>query len=94
MSREKQIEEMAKVANDFWKSTVRASLPEAFAMWFAEHLYNAGYRKQNEGEWIIGEFESPVCSACGKVSLKNGYEEYVKSNFCPNCGARMKGGAE
>ena len=46
--------------------------------------------KQSEGEWningtvgnIIGNWR---CSACNGVSLKD-------SNFCPNCGAKMKGG--
>lgn len=55
----------------------------------AEKLYNAGYRKQKEGEWIPTEVlfvELPVCSVCG-------YEcEYEYFNFCPNCGAHMRGG--
>lgn len=30
-----------------------------------------------------------ICSKCNKDALCNGIEEEVKSNFCPNCGARM-----
>ena len=61
-------------------------------------LYEAGYRKQVEGEWLNGVNGSKVCSMCGKEPLytKSGtvfattfYR--VKSNFCPECGAKMKG---
>ena len=42
-----------------------------------------------QGEWIEdGYLDKPcVCSYCGEE-----VREYVKFNFCPNCGARMKGG--
>lgn len=60
----------------------------------------AGYRKQSEGAWmtyhcVSGEpsargrciqYKTYTCDVCGK---SNGRK---KSNFCPNCGARMKGG--
>lgn len=46
------------------------------------------------GEWIFNPtdaidlmFAKPKCSKCGFESSDGG-------NFCPNCGARMKGGAE
>lgn len=65
----------------------------------AEHLYNAGYRKQSVGEWVWKTKIEPqaqnrlYCSVCDEECLaKNNY--YVKSNFCHNCGAKMKGGAE
>lgn len=45
------------------------------------------------GEWI-GLYE---CSVCGKQAFDfiEGYVEGVEylPNYCPNCGARMKGGA-
>ena len=65
----------------------------------AEHLYNAGYRKQSEGEWI----KHPVsyeCTACKEEFFVEGYAEDYDPitdwdlHFCPNCGAKMKGGAE
>ena len=108
MSKEKQIEEMT---NDLRKSE----------HWFfddtdcdfeldrkktAENLYNAGYRKQIEGEWELEHetYGKMRCSVCGKECpterKPDPYEDYqmtdfyITSPFCPNCGAKMKGGAE
>jgi hypothetical protein len=63
----------------------------------AEALYNAGYRKQINAVWVARrcEFtdgsqmvEDYYCSNCF-------YEEGDNDKqFCPNCGASMKGGAE
>lgn len=59
----------------------------------ANRLYNAGYRKQKEGEWI----ETPKricaikCGACGdEIDLDTG-EDYLYWKYCPLCGAKMKG---
>lgn len=41
------------------------------------------------GRWISNHDGSWNCSECGLRVLI-----YAKGNFCPNCGARMKGGAE
>lgn len=81
MNKEKQIEEMARV--------------------LAEVLYNANYRKQSEGEWKVEEFYNSglrmhfgtniTCSCCGYTERK-GSAYFTPSNFCPNCGAKMKGG--
>ena len=62
----------------------------------ARKLFDDGYRKQKEGEWeprtdVIGFVRCSVCKDC------NIYDEWAdgkKWNFCPNCGAKMKGGAE
>ena len=62
----------------------------------AEKMTAKGYRKQSEGEWVWKTKIEPraqnrlYCSACDEECLaKNNY--YVKSNFCPKCGAKMKG---
>lgn len=99
--KEKQIEEMAEFIH------VDSSFPgfEEGALQLAEELYKAGYRKQVEGENIgtvhpVDEFK---CSVCG-ITLEGWtrvvtdeddgelyYYEY-EFKYCPNCGAKMKGG--
>ena len=66
----------------------------------AEALYNAGYRKQSEGEWhtVVDNKNDIVteCTACKKQFwfMKKGQLNIDRMPFCPNCGAKMKGGAE
>jgi hypothetical protein len=79
--KEKQIEDMAKViGKSFYDDYSQGFDPGEVQT--AEALYNAGYRKQSEGEWL-GDWDYE-CSVCHE------YHD-VKTNFCPNCGARMKG---
>ena len=72
----------------------------------AEILYKEGWRKQSEGEWVDSNGQrvkfnpmdgcpenSCYCSACGEwLTGSNEYPCY--GNYCPKCGAKMKGGAE
>lgn len=52
-----------------------------------EALYNAGYRKQKEGEWIyVHTYMRGRCSVC------NNQMQYDNQPFCANCGAKMKRG--
>lgn len=89
-----QIEEMAKVLKgmDRWDEA-RYGFYESYA----RALYNAGYRKQSEGEWKKMKagngwdyWDELTCSECG-VTFEDKYGNIPKK-FCPNCGARMKGG--
>lgn len=65
----------------------------------AKLLYSEGYRKQSDGEWHYppyapfgGSYEMKRCSVCGYKPDIDSENPYTK--FCPNCGARMKGGEE
>ena len=97
MSNEKQqIEEMAKVYDEarLKARDTLGSMNEGEGMWYSKAFYNAGYRKQSEGEWIDeddiwyrAEMLHYRCSICGN-------HDYLKENFCSKCGAKMKGGAE
>ena len=96
MSKEKQIEEMAKVSCstclaggeycDYEPKPCEAAIKDA------EALYNEGYRKQSEGEWVKSDETTEhygylyMCSYCGGLNFIGKY--------CPNCGAKMKGGED
>lgn len=93
-------EQIKELANDYYEAMLEAratigSMNEGAPMWYAKHLYNAGYRKQREGEWIE-HIEKPSwleddvevyynCSVCGTSHWS------ITPSFCPNCGAKMKG---
>ena len=50
-----------------------------------------------QGEWvdIDNYYRLATCSHCHKVTMFEKWGEYTKPyNFCPNCGARMKGGEQ
>ena len=64
-----------------------------------EEMKKQGYRKQSEGEWIwktkveAQAQNRKYCSVCDEeCPSKNNY--YLHPKFCPNCGAKMKGGVE
>lgn len=43
------------------------------------------------GRWIYGEDIDIQCSVCGTDALTEGDYRQTRSNYCPNCGARMDG---
>ena len=60
----------------------------------ARRIYDAGYRKHKVGKWL--SVESDVifkCSLCdAEISTSWDYENDDMFNYCPCCGAKMKGG--
>ena len=102
MSKEKQIEEMAKYSCTHCEWEVcgdqclldRTPSECDLALTVANTIHTAGYRKQSEGEWredIIAFCN--VCSSCGaKVDRYAIKCNSGKLHYCPNCGAKMKGG--
>ena len=95
MSREKQIEEMAK---DLYGYSIDT---EEDCDFVAKLLCAKGYRKQSEGEWVFKEDKDDfVCSVCGAAALCDGncvgidWIMQELSDYCPHCGSKMKGGAE
>lgn len=46
---------------------------------------------ENKGEWQLGGYDDIyyICSKCGFKASE--YYSKPKFNFCPNCGAKMKG---
>lgn len=99
MSREKQIEEMAKELQiDCEQREERDCFAISCSKCRAEYLYNAGYRKQGEGEWVErtktttnakgmeARYTINFCSECGYEIGTIRYQH----KFCPKCGAKMK----
>ena len=80
MTKEKQIEEMADDVR-----RIRESYFGQADYLFAMKLYEDGYRKQSEGEWIPNQGGGFLCGNCKK------YSTGLKL-FCSFCGAKMKGG--
>lgn len=48
----------------------------------------------NEGDCEITEWQSARCSKCGKYHTTPYMYSFDNFNFCPNCGAKMKGTEE
>ena len=102
MRKEKQIEEMARQNCHIeyhmknyktCKECYETNYCACRVYEVCRNLYNAGYRKQSEGEWVEKNifFAIYKCSICGAENLyKDGHA--CLSKFCPNCGAKMKGG--
>lgn len=100
---EKQIEEMVKDISGVSEFAI-LGLNNAFIKvrvaceTIAERLYNAGYRKQSEGEWVDqyqGKYDNQLykCSECGETAFHD-ESRWFLTHYCPNCGAKMKGGAK
>lgn len=97
MSREKQIEEMAKV---YYEAMLRAHPIDVAngkaSTYYATAFYNAGYCRQSEGEWIDSLKGYCQCSNCRTSfeTLPTTFLFKLNNRFCRHCGAKMKGGAE
>lgn len=46
------------------------------------------------GRWAYGEDVDIQCSICGHDAYTEGDYRQVKTNYCPNCGAKMDGSAD
>ena len=99
MSKEKQNEELIQMYRDLAEifdeeyEKRRLITPQ----YVAEKMTAKGYRKQSEGEWKLcfedwrQQIEGDECSVCGFRHYGTSIKHY---HYCPNCGAKMKGGAE
>ncbi len=106
MSKEKQIEEIIEIVKPFVSGLACGDESGACELTdcrsckarnLANALIEKDFRKQSDGEWR--PYKTPldarqtgwICSCCSSViyDLSNG-----DTDFCPNCGAKMKGGAE
>ena len=84
MTKEKQIEDVV----DILYNTERLLIAKDDMVIIAKSLYKANYRRQTEGAWIEVENQFLYrykCSSCEEIMLGK------MKNYCPHCGARMKG---
>lgn len=99
MSKEKQIEEMIKIAFPIYQGMspdkLKAAISKNFATFTAiENLYNANYRRQNE---VIDEFAKLLKEEMNNLSrMEYHCAPYflVSKDFVDKIAAKMKGGAE
>lgn len=58
----------------------------------ADHLIANGVTVREHGRWEKIAHYPYYCSCCGEIApLDCEGESHYKSNFCPNCGADMRG---
>ena len=88
MENKERIEEVATFIHEHSMITWLSSID------LAEDLYDAGYRKQIEAEWIDAGFdECYKCSNCGyiyhdKERLEQNPQHFL---YCGHCGAKIVG---
>lgn len=51
------------------------------------------YQKERQGEWITDKYtEAIYCSVCSGIApVDCEKERFYQSDYCPQCGAKMKG---
>lgn len=86
-----QIDEMAKdlQKSEHWYFDEKSVDFELDRRKTAENLYNAGWRKQKEGEWR--KHEESIWEHRYWCSVCNFYRIGAPTPHCQNCGAKMKG---
>lgn len=82
MSKEKQIEEMVKDLCDIDCKGMKCNICDYYGCEYrmqAESLYNAGYRRQREGEWISVEERLPEKDGRYLVAMKDGDKYHIST---------------
>lgn len=102
MKDQKQIEKMAKTIchspNCPIKKKDRGCFSNCKAFIYASRIAETDYCKQSVGEWEYKQLDNfrkyqVTCPFC-KAEYIGNYDAYdvpEDFNFCPNCGAKMKG---
>jgi predicted transglutaminase-like protease len=68
-------------------TVVRVTMSDG-SQYYLEHERDAIQAEAAQGEWKIDEYGIYHCPFCHAIN------NTVYKSFCPNCGARMKGGVE
>ena len=86
-----EIEGKEIVLGDIITKILDNILEQAFIPFLAEILYNADYRKVEQGEWKQQNDGTHYCSVCGHDATQNYEGTEICGVACAFCGARMKG---
>lgn len=66
---------------------------EVYEVVQVETLMGLPSAEPKTGRWMFPDppIHKPICSECGKPCIGLHAFEYVLTDYCPNCGARMEG---
>jgi len=86
--------DISEYSDKLWKNAYERGKEEEHR-WWSKHCAKCTDADRPQGEWIdMGDFEK--CSVCKATHLKEfqsyyGKVTWIKTPYCPQCGARMKG---
>ena len=84
-----------KTESEFWQAVHQTQREErAEFVSLLENAPAADVAPVRHGRWIYGEDVDIQCSICGHDAYTEGDYRQVKTNYCPNCGAKMDGKGE
>lgn len=91
-------ERLNEYANDDWNVSLGGVFTDAVdtCLDFVENAPTIEVVPVVHAEWKLKQGDEGVhwyCSKCREEALFDIFNYQEKSNFCPNCGAKMKGGA-
>ena len=81
-----RIELMRQIA-DFGREIPKDQVMEVIA-----RMEDVKVEDRPKGKWVNDVHDIPRCSECGYIpEFNNHIDDYYYSDFCPNCGADMRG---
>lgn len=89
-SAKNELNRIERLYRDTYMSKVRAEMV-SYCCKVVEHIPAADVVEVRHGRWIDSKEDGypSICSVC-----KYPVDRFYKTNYCPNCGAKMDGGAD